>query len=218
MKNEIISLRPVAFGLRTLLTLAWIAAIETAAGQNTAFTNQGRLSAGGSPAHGVYDLTQSRLDVRGSIRMGNSGQFFASGGEDALRRIFGLGYSSVNLRAQSYSIDWFTIDGGGASSGGVFSVSGTIGQPDANAQPMTGGQLSLVGGFWSLFAVKMLGTPFLTIHLTMTNTAVVAWPSSSSMPAQVVPDGGTATLINVTNTVTGINAFLKDLPTTRTST
>jgi len=34
--------------------------------------------------------------------------------------------------AQSYSIDWFTIDGGGGmSTGGVFSVSGTIGQPDA---------------------------------------------------------------------------------------
>lgn len=34
--------------------------------------------------------------------------------------------------AQSYSIDWFTIDGGGGTStGGVYSVSGTIGQPDA---------------------------------------------------------------------------------------
>jgi hypothetical protein len=34
--------------------------------------------------------------------------------------------------AQSYSIDWFTIDGGvGTSTGGVYSVSGTIGQPDA---------------------------------------------------------------------------------------
>ena len=34
--------------------------------------------------------------------------------------------------AQSYQIDWFTIDGGGGTStGGVYSVSGTIGQPDA---------------------------------------------------------------------------------------
>ena len=42
--------------------------------------------------------------------------------------------------AQQYSIDWSTIDGGGGTStGGVYSLSGTIGQPDANAQPMTGG-------------------------------------------------------------------------------
>ena len=31
-----------------------------------------------------------------------------------------------SARAQSYTIDWFTIDGGGGTStGGVFSVSGT---------------------------------------------------------------------------------------------
>lgn len=46
------------------------------------------------------------------------------------------------------SISWYTIDGGGGtSSGGVYSVSGTIGQPDAGG-PMTGGSFSLYGGFW----------------------------------------------------------------------
>ena len=42
--------------------------------------------------------------------------------------------SAFCLRAwgQSYSIDWSTIDGGGGTStGGVYTVSGTIGQPDA---------------------------------------------------------------------------------------
>ena len=40
--------------------------------------------------------------------------------------------AALTVRAQSYSIDWFTIDGGGGTStGGVYSVSGTIGQPDA---------------------------------------------------------------------------------------
>jgi len=79
------------------------------------------------------------------------------------------------------SIDWSTIDGGGGTStGGVFSVSGTIGQPDANAQPMTGGNYSLVGGFWSLFAVQIPGAPLLTIRLTSTNTALVLWPSPST--------------------------------------
>ena len=52
-------------------------------------------------------------------------------------------------RAQ-FSIDWFTIDGGGgASSGAGFQVAGTIGQPDAQTPPvMTGGAFQLPGGFW----------------------------------------------------------------------
>src|SRR5215468_10720568 len=57
-----------------------------------------------------------------------------------------------------YSISWSTIDGGGGTStGGVFSVSGTIGQPDANATPMIGGNFSLSGGFWS--ALSVVQTP-----------------------------------------------------------
>jgi hypothetical protein len=47
------------------------------------------------------------------------------------------------------TISWYTIDGGGGTStGGSFSLSGTIGQPDAGG-PMTGGTFSLVGGFWA---------------------------------------------------------------------
>src|SRR5437879_126264 len=66
------------------------------------------------------------------------------------------------VHAQSFTIDWFTIDGGGGTStGGVYSVSGSVGQPDAGAQPMTGGNFSLVGGFWSLFAVQTPGAPLL---------------------------------------------------------
>lgn len=87
----------------------------------------------------------------------------------------------LSPHAQSLSIDWFTIaGGGGTSAGGVFAVSGTIGQPDANAQTHTGGNLSLVGGFWSLLAVQTPGAPLLAIHLTGANAAVVSWPSSSA--------------------------------------
>src|SRR5437879_3463286 len=83
-------------------------------------------------------------------------------------------------RSQTYSIDWFTIDGGGGTStGGVYSVSGTIGQPDAGG-PMTGGNFSLVGGFWSLFAQQTPGAPLLTIRLTATNTALVSWTFPST--------------------------------------
>jgi hypothetical protein len=81
---------------------------------------------------------------------------------------------------QQYSIDWFTIDGGGGTStGGVYSVSGTIGQPDASGT-MTGGNYCVVGGFWSLFAVQTPGAPTLRIFLTTTNTAVVAWLAPST--------------------------------------
>jgi hypothetical protein len=79
-----------------------------------------------------------------------------------------------------YSIDWSTIDGGGGtSSNGQFTVSGTIGQPDAGT--MSGGNFSLTGGFWSLLAVVQTpGAPQLSISFTTTNTAIVSWPSPST--------------------------------------
>jgi hypothetical protein len=46
------------------------------------------------------------------------------------------------------AINWSTIDGGGGtSSGGTFSLSGTIGQPDAGAA-ISGGTFTVLGGFW----------------------------------------------------------------------
>ena len=82
--------------------------------------------------------------------------------------------------AQSYSIDWYKVSGGGGTStGGVYSVSGTMGQHDAGG-PMTGGNYSLYGGFWVLYAVQTPGAPMLTIQLTTTNTAMVYWPSPST--------------------------------------
>jgi hypothetical protein len=46
-----------------------------------------------------------------------------------------------------FSIDWYTIDGGGGSSaGGPFSLTGTIGQPEAGAS--AGGTFECGGGFW----------------------------------------------------------------------
>ena len=43
-----------------------------------------------------------------------------------------------------------TIDGGGGmSQGGDFSLTGTIGQPDAGNKVLTGGKFSLSGGFWA---------------------------------------------------------------------
>ena len=82
--------------------------------------------------------------------------------------------------AQTYSVEWYKIaGGGGTSTGGVYSVSGTIGQHDAGG-PLTGGSYSLTGGFWSLISVvQTAGAPTLTI--THSGTSVkVSWPSPST--------------------------------------
>ncbi len=66
--------------------------------------------------------------------------------------------------AQSYSLDWSTIDGSGSSTGSVFTVSGTIGQPDAST--MSGGSCTLQGGFWGLIAaVQTPGARLLSISI-----------------------------------------------------
>jgi hypothetical protein len=86
----------------------------------------------------------------------------------------------LGLVAQSYSIDWYKIaGGGGTSTGGVYSVNGTVGQHDAGG-PMTGGNFSLYGGFWALYAVLTPGAPLLSIAYTTTNTAMVYWPFPST--------------------------------------
>jgi hypothetical protein len=53
-----------------------------------------------------------------------------------------------------YDLTWNTIDsGGGTSSGGEYSISGTIGQAEAAALPAAGGNFVLIGGFWSGMAL-----------------------------------------------------------------
>jgi hypothetical protein len=75
-----------------------------------------------------------------------------------------------------FAIPWHTIDGGGGTStGGVYSVSGTIGQPDAGA--MSGGPFTLHGGFWGIVAaVQTPNAPYLTVWRTATSSVVVSWP------------------------------------------
>ncbi len=77
--------------------------------------------------------------------------------------------------AQTYSIDWYKISGGGGSStGGVYTVSGTIGQPDAGV--MSGGVYTLQGGFWSIIqAVQTDGAPHLSIFYPSPGTVTVSW-------------------------------------------
>ena|ERR1035438_10283550 len=120
---------------------------------------------------------------------------------------------SASSHAQPYSIDWYKIaGGGGTSTGGVYSVSGTIGQPDAGA-PMSGGNFSLTGGFWALISVVQTpGLPSLTIRLAGANSVVVSWPNAGSFtlqqnsnlatPGGWTTSGYTITTNNGTNSVT----------------
>jgi len=120
--------------------------------------------------------------------------------------------SPATGRAQSYSIDWYKISGGGgASTGGVYSVSGTIGQHDAGG-PMTGGGYSLYGGYWALYAVQTPGLPWLYISRTGPSNVLVWWLSGSgSFTLQTnnnltaspwVGYGGAVNSSNGTNSVT----------------
>src|ERR1039458_10603013 len=111
-----------------------------------------------------------------------------------------LAMVAIVAQAQNYIVDWFTMDGGGGTStGGVYSVSGTIGQPDAGR--LSGGSYPLDGGFWGIIgAVQMPGAPRLSVSLTVTNTVLVSWPYlSDGFSLQQNGVVGTTNWVAVTN-------------------
>jgi hypothetical protein len=114
---------------------------------------------------------------------------------------------------QQYSIDWYKISGGGGTStGGVYSITGTIGQHDAGG-PLTGGNYTLTGGFWSLIAVvQTAGVPNVVIVPNGPNSVKVLWPNTGSYtlqqnsnlttPAGWTTSGYSVTTSNGTNSIT----------------
>lgn len=62
--------------------------------------------------------------------------------------LLALSWPVVAQIGDGYDLTWSTIDGGGAmfSTGGGYSLGGTIGQPDAGL--LSGGGYTLAGGFW----------------------------------------------------------------------
>jgi hypothetical protein len=83
-------------------------------------------------------------------------------------------------RAQSYTLDWFSIDGGGGTSaGGAYSLSGTIGQADSGTV-LSGGNYSVAGGFWGMASAATQPVPALAIAPTGPNTVIISWPSPSA--------------------------------------
>jgi hypothetical protein len=111
-------------------------------------------------------------------------------------------FGSLSTFAQNYDLSWFTIDGGGGTStGGVYSLSGTIGQPDAGT--MSGGNYSLTGGFWSVaVAIQTVGAPLLTITRSGSNV-VISWPyPATNFGLQVNSSLGTTNWSAITQTPT----------------
>jgi hypothetical protein len=95
--------------------------------------------------------------------------------------------TGLAAHAQSYSIPWAKIAGGGGdSTGGVFTVRGTIGQHDAGG-PLTNGIYSVVGGFWVLpSAIQITGAPILTIAPGTPGQAIISWHPAS--PGYILQD------------------------------
>jgi hypothetical protein len=104
--------------------------------------------------------------------------------------------AACSAQAQQLAIEWYTIDGGGGTStGGVYTVSGSVGQSDAGT--LSGGNYTLSGGFWGILAaVQTPGAPWLSITRTVTNTVCVWWP----LPA----DGW---VLEYTNRVVSVSAL-----------
>ena len=109
--------------------------------------------------------------------------------------LFCLLTSAFCLRAtaQSYSIDWYKVaGGGGTSTGGTYEVSGTIGQHDASGA-MSGGNYSVTGGYWALVqVVQTPGAPTLYISRS-NNVATVYWQNVSGW--NLIQNGNLATPI-----------------------
>ena len=95
---------------------------------------------------------------------------------------------ATTSQAQNYSIDWFTLDGGGGTStGGVYTLNGTIGQPDAGT--LTGGNYTLAGGFWgAVIPVQQVGAPTLQIENLLDGNVRISWtPNTPGFTVQESP-------------------------------
>jgi hypothetical protein len=115
---------------------------------------------------------------------------------------------ALAAHAQNYSVDWYKVSGGGGTStGAVYQVTGTIGQHDAGG-PLTGGNFSLTGGFWALYAVQTAGAPLLTITYA-NNQAIVSWsPSVTGWTLQTNANVATPTWGNYLDAIVNNSATI----------
>ncbi|MBP9901633.1 MAG: hypothetical protein V9H26_18840 [Verrucomicrobiota bacterium] len=141
-----------------------------------------------------------------SIPEGNCRLRFALLSPSKTWRVFTASLLGLTLgiiaHGQSYNIDWFKIaGGGGTSTGGVYSLSGTIGQLDASG-PLTNGQYSVTGGFWALpTAIQATNAPTLSIVPATPGNATIAW--SPNTPGFVLQETWALSPANWTNSPSG---------------
>lgn len=103
-----------------------------------------------------------------------------------------LVFYSLVLANGGYTINWYTMDGGGATflTGGSYSLGSTAGQPDAAAS--SGGSYSLNGGFWPGAAITTTPSPTNTPTRTPTPTPT-ATGTLTATPTGTVTNTPTAT-------------------------
>ncbi len=150
-------------------------------------TRAGKLKGGGWPARSVLECG-SPLALMTGVKHSQTPQ--SAGGPAQSKNwrrnliYFCFLFFSLQASGRSYSINWYKMaSGGGTSSNGQYSVSGTIGQPDASG-PMAGGSYSLTSGFWALISVVQApGLPSLTITHSG-NSVVVSWPNTGGYTLQ----------------------------------
>jgi len=85
--------------------------------------------------------------------------------------------------AESLSIDWYIVDGGGSTSAGEFTLSGTVGQPDAGALIASGYDFAIFGGYWGQLGDVIpvpAERPVLSISFANANSLLLSWPASQT--------------------------------------
>jgi len=99
----------------------------------------------------------------------------------ALLLFFAVAIFPVTRAVGQYQISWSTIGGGGGvTSGGPYTLTGTIGQPDAGE--MAGGDYEVLGGFWS-------GGPLCTVDFEHFARFANFWlDTGAGLPADLYED------------------------------
>jgi len=129
-----------------------------------------------------------------------------------------LAWPVIIASAQPYSIDWYTIDGGGGvSSGGTYSLSGIIGQPDASQLVLQSSD-----GRFSLQPGLLRGAVQALVKGQHTFYNRSAWdgndPAANALDDGAIPSdktallpGGTASFANYTSYHRGLNGIMVDI-------
>src|SRR5437763_849944 len=89
--------------------------------------------------------------------------------------------AALGQTSNQFSLTRFVIaSGGGLSSGGAYSLNGTMGQPVAGG-PMTNGSYNLTSGFWSqIQLVQTPGAPKFGGIRVVAGKIVISWPVAAT--------------------------------------